>query len=297
MNFDQLTYFCAAAECRNFADASELILVSPSWVSKQISALERELGVSLFFRNPNGVRLTPAGTAFQIFAQKAIRNREQTLTRLAAYADSRKAHVRLGTLPLLAEHNFVALLGDFHATNPNIQVDLCERNQSELEQKLRLYQLDLAIMRPSLLNADIYEWFMLITDYLHIIVNKSHPLAGCTEVSLSEIADERFVLIHQESTLSQTFLAACARQRIMPNVRLYHKRHELLLSSVSKGIGISALPKKLVQADAYYKDLVVCVPLKEQIMADLALVHRRDFEQSDAIRALIDAFCTQRSGV
>ncbi|MDR1775688.1 MAG: LysR family transcriptional regulator [Actinomycetes bacterium] len=290
MNLDQLTYFCAAAECRNFADASELILVSPSWVSKQIASLERELGVDLFFRNPNGVRLTPAGSAFLPFARKTMNASERIAKRMTDFSDSAHLRIRLGTLPLLTEHGFTTLLADYQLANPAVLIDLRERNQEDLIQKLRLYQLDAAILRSDRLEPDEFDWIVLRVDQLAIVTALDHPLAGSPRVTLHDVALERFVLLSKESLLPQLFQAACREQGITLNVVLTHTRHEPLLSSVSRGIGITALPTKLVEQDSYYQGSVTCIPLVEDIRTDLALVWRRDVEMTDSLRSLIAAF-------
>ena len=61
MEFRQLTYFLAAAHTQNFRKAAELCLVTQPALSRQIAALEKELGTTLFKRVQQRVEITPAG--------------------------------------------------------------------------------------------------------------------------------------------------------------------------------------------------------------------------------------------
>ena len=63
MELLQLVYFCSAAETENFAKAAQLHNVPPASISHSVKRLETELGVSLFDRSPNGVRLNKLGKA------------------------------------------------------------------------------------------------------------------------------------------------------------------------------------------------------------------------------------------
>src|SRR5437588_6264153 len=72
MEFRQLTYFLAAAHTQNFRKAAELCLVTQPALSRQIAALEKELGMALFKRIKQHVALTDAGQAFVAYAKQAL---------------------------------------------------------------------------------------------------------------------------------------------------------------------------------------------------------------------------------
>ena len=61
MDWDKLKVFHAAAEAGSFTHAGEHLGLSQSAVSRQVSALETELGVSLFHRHARGLILTEQG--------------------------------------------------------------------------------------------------------------------------------------------------------------------------------------------------------------------------------------------
>ena len=61
MNFSQIKCFLAASECLNFTKAAERLYLSQPVLSRQIAAMEDELGIELFIREKKTVRLTAAG--------------------------------------------------------------------------------------------------------------------------------------------------------------------------------------------------------------------------------------------
>ena len=77
MELLQLTYFCDAAESQNFSRTAEKYLVPPSNISQSVKRLEAELGVCLFARNKNRVRLNAAGHAFLCEVKAALRHLER----------------------------------------------------------------------------------------------------------------------------------------------------------------------------------------------------------------------------
>lgn len=73
MTFDQIEYFMSCASCLNFSLAAKYHYVSVSTLSRNISALEEELGVKLFQRGYHGHTLTTEGIRFFDFAEAASR--------------------------------------------------------------------------------------------------------------------------------------------------------------------------------------------------------------------------------
>lgn len=74
MNFDQLKYFLTIVKTGSFSEAADEMFISQSSMSKQIKALEHELGIDLFKREHSKIYLTSAGKKFLDYAQNAIKD-------------------------------------------------------------------------------------------------------------------------------------------------------------------------------------------------------------------------------
>src|SRR5277367_2155446 len=99
MDFRHLRYFVTVAEEQNVTRAATRLHVSQPPLSRQIRDLERLLGVSLFDRSANGVRLTEAGDIFLAEARGVLRRADEAVERVKAVAFGRRGKVRVGHAP------------------------------------------------------------------------------------------------------------------------------------------------------------------------------------------------------
>ena len=65
MTVDQIRYFLEIAKCRSLLDASKNLHITQPTLSRQMSNIEKDLNVQLFFRTNHGIKLTPAGEVLQ----------------------------------------------------------------------------------------------------------------------------------------------------------------------------------------------------------------------------------------
>src|SRR5204862_6271555 len=114
MEFRQLTYFLAAAHTQNFRKASELCLVTQPALSRQITALEKELGTVLFNRIKQHVELTDAGQAFVAYAKQALEGLHHGEQELARWQKGSSGTVLIGCNQSLATAFLPPLLAAFH---------------------------------------------------------------------------------------------------------------------------------------------------------------------------------------
>ncbi len=115
MQLQQLAYFLAVAETRHFTRAAELSRVAQPSLSKQIKALEEELGAPLFVRARGNITLTPAGEILLPLAQRILADVETARREIQELAGMRRGWVRLGATPSLC----AGLLADASSDSTN----------------------------------------------------------------------------------------------------------------------------------------------------------------------------------
>src|ERR687887_973720 len=108
MTLQQLVYFVAVAEARHFTRAAERTHVAQPSLSKQIQALEGELGAPLFSRARGNVTLTPAGEALLPIARRILSDVDTARLEVGELVGLRQGRVRLGATPSLC----VAVVAD-----------------------------------------------------------------------------------------------------------------------------------------------------------------------------------------
>jgi LysR family glycine cleavage system transcriptional activator len=117
-----LAAFEAAARLGSFERAANELAVSQSAVSHRVRSLEKQLGHSLFERSHRGVRPSLAGSEYLELVRTALRG-------LAQYPGHRRSRrrrkvLRVGVPPAFAREVLVPCVGEFHASNPEVSLEL-----------------------------------------------------------------------------------------------------------------------------------------------------------------------------
>ncbi|WP_037912031.1 LysR family transcriptional regulator [Actinacidiphila yeochonensis] len=189
MDLDAVRTFTAAADAGRFRDAATDLGVTQQAVSKRIAALERDLGVRLFTRTPQGARLTVDGQAFLPHARELLRAAE----RAAASVRSGRRPLRvdvLGTRLAPAD-----LLRGFHRAHPGTALDVVTlRDAAEAVEAVRAGAVDAtfrAVPMPGSRLPEEVEAARVLGEPLHLLTGPGHPLAAARSVTPRRLAGHR----------------------------------------------------------------------------------------------------------
>lgn len=283
MNFNQVTYFLAIIEQKNFSHAANEVFISQSSLSKQIKSLEIELGVILFSRESHKIELTEAGEAFLHFAkqfQKEYLNMMSTLS-LYKIKDKITYSIKMGTIPILCCHDIIQRI-NLESINENINIDLLEREQSELVKMLDRNQIDFAVLRTDYLFPDEYDFIQLVTEKIGIVCSIKHPLATKEKLRLQDLKNESFLLLNNTSSLYNLAVDACKNAGFSPKVNYVTSRHELLLAMVNDKLCLTMLPMSLL--DLENRQSLKFIPLEDTIISNIAIVRRKDLKNNKKVQ-------------
>ena len=122
MELRQLRYFVAVAEEGNISRAAKKIFLTQPALSRQIKALEDEIGQCLLERQAHSIRLTPVGEALLREARELLQHADQVLERVRAAG--RGVRLRVGYAPSLAAGMLSAAVENFTQAHPNARVEL-----------------------------------------------------------------------------------------------------------------------------------------------------------------------------
>jgi LysR family transcriptional regulator, hca operon transcriptional activator len=194
MELRHLRYFIAVADAGSLTVAAEQTLhTSQPSLSRQIRALEQEVGVALMNRSANGIELTSAGKAFLEHARMSVLQAEAAKEAALRAAQPAKPTFTLGfisgaELGLLPEVNRV-LRDEF----PGIEIRLSSDYSPVLAKALMRRKLDAAFMRPEEHMGDL-ACRRVRTDPLVFVFPSDHRLASQAAVAPQEIVNETFYL-------------------------------------------------------------------------------------------------------
>ncbi len=185
----QLRGFVAVAEEQHFGRAAQRLNLTQPPLSRQVQALEAELGVNLFDRVGRGVRLTPAGEVFLTHCRRvlALLDAAPDAVRRAAAGESgtlRLAFTVIGAYAALGE-----LLATVRERVPGVAVELTEEVSEAQFEALAHLELDLGLVRPPI--PDGLGSVLLHSENLVLAVPSGHELATTDRpVALADVADD-----------------------------------------------------------------------------------------------------------
>jgi DNA-binding transcriptional LysR family regulator len=276
MTFNQIMYFVAIAKQKKFSHAAANLFISQSSLSKQIKAIENELGTALFFRNNHQIELTEAGKAFLPFAIKFLKDYSDMLYNLSFFGNNQQSNftVQVGMIPILCYSNLVNRLINLELDNQNIHVNYIEREQSELLKMLDHNLIDFAIARIDYLSPDNYNFVPLFNEELGIICSDNWRLASEKTLNLHDLENESFVLLNSTSGLYRLYIDAFRKARFTPKINYVNSRHEILLAMVNNSNNITLLPKNLLNMEI--SRTIKYIPLNEDITSTIALIQKKE---------------------
>src|SRR4051812_10093907 len=159
MGWDKLKVFHAAAEAGSFTHAGEQVGLSQSAVSRQVSALEQELGVSLFHRHARGLILTEQGELLHHTAHDVFMKLEAARAKLTDSKERPNGELKVSTSPGIGLHWLTPRLGEFIDLYPDIHITLIT---SDEELDLAMREADVAIRlrqptQPDLIQRKLFS--------------------------------------------------------------------------------------------------------------------------------------------
>jgi DNA-binding transcriptional LysR family regulator len=282
MELRQLRYFVAIAQRRHFTAAAEAIGVAQPALSQQIRLLERELGVQLFDRSGRRIRLTPAGEALLIRAERILIEVANAQSELAEYAGAVRGRVVVGTLPSLAEHQLPPLVAAFHVRHPGLELVLREERTARLLELLAAGEVDLALLHHATTAANATPTLTLeplFTEELVAAVGAGHPLAIRLKspihggfrgppLPLADLRDEDFILTKSGSAIRDTIIAACAIAGFAPHIAFESGAAATVRALAAAGLGVAILPRSEAQIAP---QSLIAITLTPQLTRTVAL--------------------------
>jgi DNA-binding transcriptional LysR family regulator len=238
----QLRHFLALAEERSVTRAAKRELIVQSGLSNSLQALERELGTSLYVRGTRPVRLTAAGEALVGPARRTLASSAQAEQAVHHTRDVLIGTLRLG-VSLSAQHlvPFASYLGEFTRDHPGIDLRLRYGPALTMISMVETGEFD-CVIGPAVSHVPGLRMTRLAGEPLHLACRADHRLAGQPEVSIRQLAGERFVEVPEGWTARLLSDAAFAAEGIPRRVVCDVGDWELFLELVSAGVGIGFAP-------------------------------------------------------
>jgi DNA-binding transcriptional LysR family regulator len=244
MRFDlvDLGLFIAVADTRSITRGADRVHLALASASARIKGLEAAFGVALLKRGRRGVELTAAGENLLDHARVILHNVETMRGDLAAYSSGVKASVLLlANTSGLSEHLPKALAA-FLREHPDINVDVEERESTDIAHAVATGAADLGFAAEHALPDNI-ERFLFSEDRLVLVVARRSALAGRRGIDFQEVTDRDFIGLTNATALQVHIArhAALFGARLRFRARL--RDFDAICQMVAAEVGIAVVPE------------------------------------------------------
>jgi len=248
MEIHQLRYFVAVAEEGNFSQAAAREHVSQPSLSQQIHKLEEELNQQLFDRLPRSVVLTEAGRCLLPYARVILTALADGAKAVDALQAEVAGRLSVGAIPSIALYILPRLIGRFQQAYPSVTFELFEDTTEKLAQRLVDGTLDLVIASGSDQIPNLAR-HSLGRESLLLLVPEKHRLAKRKSVRWGELADEKFLLLHEEHSLSIIVRQFLAANHLKPELVLRGAQLVTIARMVAAGMGVTVIPHMMAETE------------------------------------------------
>lgn len=155
MDFKRLSYFLAVAEELHFGRASARLGIAQPPLSRQIAQFEREIGAVLFDRSRSQIRLTQAGELLLERAREILERVDQTEREVMRIGQGVAGRLRIAFVGTATFGVLPNIIRAFRAAHPDIELALSAMNNAELKRALIQREIDIAVARPSIDDAEL----------------------------------------------------------------------------------------------------------------------------------------------
>jgi len=248
MDWDKLKVFHAAAEAGSFTHAGEQLGLSQSAVSRQVSALEQELAVSLFHRHARGLILTEQGDLLFRTAHEVFMKLEAARSKLSDSREKPNGELKVTTTPGLGIHWLTPRLGEFIDLYPDIRITLITTDE---ELDLAMREADVAIRLRQPTQPDLIQR-KLFSVHSHAYASPEYLKRFGTPRSFEELDKHRILVLGGSSVpihlQNRRWLTEVARDGQGPRTAQLMINNVLgLIRACQRGLGIALLPDYLIE--------------------------------------------------
>ena len=287
LSLKQLKAIQAIAGSRKIVNAAKMLGLTPPAVTIQLRQVEEDLGLALFDRTQEGMRLTAAGRTV-VDAAQSIEERLRLLEdEIDAIKGVRAGSLRLGVVST-AKYFAPRLMAAFMKEHPGIDVRLLIGNRAETIASLRNHDVDVALMgRPA---KDVPLRAAAFGDHpLVIVAAPDHPLSRVRDIPKERIAEENFLIREPGSgtRISLEIFFSDLPGRI-DDLGVEMGSNETIKQAVMAGLGVAFISAHTIALEVEAGRLVILDVVGMPIRRQWFVVMRSDRAISPAMAAFND---------
>lgn len=242
----QMRYFVTLAETLHFGRAAERLHLTQPPLSRQIAALEKELGVKLIDRTSRHATLTRAGQGFLEDSRAVLAAFDQACTNAKRADRGETGTLAIGFMMHAAYTVLPPLARRFLAAYPDVDVKLREVVPNALVEDVLAARYDAGIMfSPGPVRG--LEIRPIFHEKLYLAVHKDHPLAQRKIASAQDLEGQPLIVTSAEATTTARKAVEdyCRGGGFVPTIRLEAQLQNTIVNLVAENLGVALVPDSM----------------------------------------------------
>ena len=280
MTLIQLKYILTIAETKSLNKAAEQLYVSQPSLTNALKELEKEIGITIFFRSGRGVTLTNDGVEFLTYARELYHEYEQLLHRYTEGGSYKKKFAVSTQHYSFAVNAFVDLIQQYG--QEEYDFSLRETQTYEIIEDVAKMKSEIGILflnefnekvLRKLMKANDLEFHPLFTARPHVFISRRHPLADHTIITNEELEAYPYLSFeqgeHNSFYFSEEIFSTTERKK---NIRV---RDRATLFNLLIGLNGYTVCSGVIDRNLNGED-IIAVPLQDESEMQIGyLTHRR----------------------
>ena len=278
-------------ETKSFTKAAEILSLTQPAVSQHIKQIESDLDIKLFYRVSGELKATPEGEIVLKYAQR-IKTLYQNLQQRLLDEKHHAKRISAGITHTAENNRMSNIFAKYCSENEGIRVTIISDTINNLYNKLKNYEIDLAIVEGKLSDPSLNS-ILLDTDCLMLAVSNSNPLSGKSMVTLNELKKEKMILRLPSSGTRNLFVSHLVSNNVSIdefNVILEVDNIATIKELVRQNFGVSILAKSACMEDAR-KGYLKILPVENLSMTrEINIVYHKDFEHTEVLSDIMKLY-------
>lgn len=282
MQIQMLRSFLELAKSESISECSQRLNISQQGLSRQLNAMERELGITLFDRSHQGIRLTAAGrTAVPLFA-RVVTDYQAGLSQLAVYHQPGTTKLRIFVCPGIKQSLGLDFFFRFQEEHPRLKLDLQFAEDDRCEKALLSGDADAAFLdwphHPAAFHRQL-----VVKSHLVAVMKADNPLAKSSPLSMQQLAGVQVYFPDESNYMSQRFRKHWPQFYSTMKIPFSSNDYDTFYR-LPMYLGGVALTFRFL-CHQLEKELVA-VPIKERSFVEIFFCWRKETAPSPALRLL-----------
>lgn len=248
MILQHLITFCRVVETGGFSRAGELVGLSQPAVTRQVAALEAELGAQLLDRTSRQFRLTPAGEVVYERARRLAKGVTELREAVNDLVHPERGRVMIGAVTTVGVGILPPILAEFGRQYPAVRISIKAGRTAEILERVLEGEIDLAIMTTPALHSRLIS-IPLMQDPVVLVCSPERRKALPDPLPLAMLSELEMISFQAPSRFRTLVDAVLEQQGVYPNVTMEFDSHEAVKLMVESGFGVAMVPRSAVRED------------------------------------------------